>query len=272
MTRELTLALAQVEPQLGAITANLDLVMRVTAEAAGKNADWVIFPELCLTGCNPELLGDRLIELALGADDEPMQQLARAAGQHGVYLVVGFIEKRAIPGVVYNSLAIFGPQGSLLRTYAKSHLFMNETLHFRRGPEVDTVRVDHGVIGPMICMDIGYPEVARILSLRGAELLLASAGWIVEDEDLWELSLRARALDNLAFVAGVNLVGVEGNMHFIGQSMVVDPRGRVLAKMGGEEGLLIATVDLDQVALARRRALHLTGRRPELYGPLTEMT
>lgn len=123
----------------------------------------------------------------------------------------------------------------------------------------------------MICMDIGYPEVARILSLQGAELLLAPSAWITEDEDLWALHLRARALDNLAFVAGINRVGSEGNLHFIGQSMVVNPRGHIVSQLNGEEGMLVTTIDLDEISLARRRALHWTGRRPELYGTIADL-
>jgi predicted amidohydrolase len=272
MARNLTLALVQFEPKLGDLSANLERVLDLTKEAAGQNADLVIFPELALTGYNQELLGDKLVELALTPADEPIRQLARAAGQHNVHLVVGFIERRTIPGVVYNSIVICGPDGSVLRTYAKSHLFSSENLHFRPGSSLNVLRIEEGVIGPMICMDIGYPEVARILSLQGAELLLAPSCWIKEDGDLWPLHLRARALDNLAFVAGVNRVGDEGHLHFIGQSMVVDPRGHVLAELGGGEDILIHTIDLDEVSQARRRALHWTGRRPELYASISDST
>ncbi len=272
MARTLTLALVQFEPKLGELAANLERVLDLTKEAASQSADFVVFPELALTGYNQELLGHKLVELALTPADEPIQQLARVAGQHQVHLVVGFIERRTIPGVVYNSIVICGPDGSVLRTYAKSHLFSSENLYFRPGPSLNVLKTDLGLIGPMICMDIGYPEVARILSLQGAELLLAPSAWIKEDEDLWPLHLRARALDNLAFVAGINRVGDEGNLHFIGQSMIVDPRGHILAELGGGEDILVATIDLDEVSRARRRALHWTGRRPELYASISDLT
>ena len=272
MARSLTLALVQIDTKLGDLAANLEHVLQLTEEAAGQGAEFIVFPELALTGYNQELLGHKLVELALTPADEPIQQLARAAGQHNVHLVVGFIERRTIPGVVYNSIVICGPDGSVLRTYAKSHLFSSENLHFRPGASVSILNTEHGVIGPMICMDIGYPEVARILSLQGAELLLAPSAWIREDEDLWPLHLRARALDNLAFVAGINRVGDEGDLHFIGQTMLVDPRGHVLAKLGSAEDILMATIDLGEVVTARRRALHWTGRRPELYGSISDLT
>jgi len=270
MTRKVTLGLAQVEPVLGEMQTNVEKVLRFTTEAAQRGAELVIFPELVLTGYHPQLLGERLLTLALRGGDEPLQRLAKAAGEHQVYLVFGFIEQRTVPGVLYNSIAICGPDGRVLSTYAKSHLFSAENLYFRPGTDLGVLPMNFGVVAPMICMDIGYPEVARILALQGAELLFAPSAWIKEDDDLWPLHLRARALDNLAFVAGINRVGTEGNLHFIGQSMVCDPRGHILAELGGEEGLLVTQIDLDEVALARRRALHWTGRRPELYRAIAE--
>ena len=272
MERPLTLALVQMEPALGDLPANLDHILALTQEAAGKGAGLIIFPELALTGYNPGLLGERLTRLSRTAHDEPIQRLARAAAEHYVHLVVGFIERRTIPGVVYNSIAICGPEGSVLRTYAKSHLFSAESLYFRPGASLEILRTSWGTIGPMICMDIGYPEVARILSLQGAELLIAPSAWIKEDEDIWPVHLQARALDSLAFVAGINRVGTEGSLQFIGHSMLVDPRGHILAELDDQEEMLVTTIDLADVPAARRRALHWTGRRPELYGPIAELT
>jgi predicted amidohydrolase len=185
--------------------------------------------------------------------------------------VVGFIEKRWVPGLVYNSIILIDTDGSIVSIYAKSHLFSSENLHFRAGPVLGrALQTSCGVIGPMICMDIGYPEVARIQCLQGAELLIAPSAWIVEDGDLWELLLRSRALDNLAFVIGVNHAGVEGNLHYNGQSMVIDPRGHVINSLSADEGILITTIDLDEVAIARRRAPRFMLRRPELYEPITD--
>jgi predicted amidohydrolase len=270
MARKLNLALVQMEPKLGDLQANLKRVIDRTEESARRGAQLIIFPELILTGYHQELLGDRLVQLALSSEDEPIRRLAQTAGQLGVYLVAGFAERRRIPGVVYNSIVLCSPGGSVQGTYAKSHLFASEKLHFRQGETLEVQRTPYGVIGPMICMDIGFPEVARILSLEGAELLVAPSAWIQEDADIWPLLLQSRALDNLAFVAGINRVGVEGELHFIGRSMLVDPRGRILAELGGGEDILLAEIDLDEVIAARRRAPRFTGRRPELYEPISD--
>jgi len=211
------------------------------------------------------------VKLAFKVEDEPIRKLSQIAHDHKVFLVVGFLERRSIPGVVYNSIVMIDTDGSILGVYAKSHLFSSENLHFREGPVIETLETRFGVIGPMICMDIGYPEVARILCLQGAQLLIAPSAWIKEDEDLWPLLLQSRALDNLAFMVGVNHSGTDGDLRYIGQSMVVNPRGHIINKLDSDEGILITTIDLDDVISARRRAPRFTLRRPELYRPITSM-
>ncbi len=271
MTRSVTLSLVQMEPKLGDLEANLRKVVDFTEEAARQGSELVIFPELILTGYHQELLGDRLMQLALTPQDEPILRLAECAARTKTYLVAGFIQKGRSPGVAYNSIVVCGPDGSVLDIYAKSHLFAGEALHFRAGNRIEPVRTPLGAIGPMICMDIGFPEVARILCLQGAEILIAPSAWIEEDRDIWPLLLQSRALDNIVYVAGVNRVGSEGNLHFIGQSMLVDPRGHVLAALKGSEDSLQYTIDLDTLTPARRRAPRFTGRRPELYDPIADM-
>jgi predicted amidohydrolase len=230
----------------------------------------VIFPELIQSGYHQELLGGQLVQMAYTTEDEPIQRLARLARQENVYLISGFIQKGHIPGVVYNSIVYCSPEGEILGTYAKSHLFSTENLYFRPGMLPKTFNTRYGKIGPMICLDIGFPEVARILCLQGAELLIAPSAWILEDKDIWPRLLQSRALDNIAFVAGINHVGTEGNLRFIGQSMLVDPRGAIIAELNDEEGILVTTIDLDSLTAERRRAPRFTGRRPELYGLLVD--
>ncbi len=268
MRRVLTLALVQMSGQLGDQEANLERVLALTRQAASRGANLVVFPELVLTGYNQDLLGPRLVELALSREDEALQRLARVAGEEGVYLVAGFVERRGIPGVLYNSIVFCGPDGQLIDIYAKSHLFAGERLHFRRGESLSRVySTSFGKVGFVICCEAGYPEIGRILALQGAELLVVPAAWIRQDEDLWAVNLRGRAIDNLVFVAGVDRVGDEGDLYYIGQSMVVNPRGHVLAQLGpDEEEILLHAIDLGEVAMARRRTLYWMDRRPELYG------
>lgn len=270
MGRNIHLAIIQMHPRLGELESNLKVVLERAGEAAVHGANFIIFPELALTGYNQELLGEKLVSLALDASDQPIQQLAQASRDLKAYLVAGFIERRQIPGVVYNSIALCDPRSDSVQTYAKAHLFSAENLYFRPGPGLKVWDTEFGKIGPMICMDIGYPEAGRLLGLQGAELLIAPSAWIDLDADIWPVHLQARALDNLAFTIGINRVGSEGHLNFIGQSMLVSPRGQILARLGEQEDILYANIDLDEVQAARRKALHWTLRRPDLYKPLSE--
>jgi len=266
VTRPITLALVQMDAVLGDLEGNLERVQSFTHQASNRGAQVVVFPELILTGYHQDLLGPRLKTLALSRHDAPIQTLARTAGECGVYLLAGFIERRDQTGAIYNSLVWCGPDGQVLDTYAKSHVFRSERRHFSLGDTLPVYETGFGKLGVLICYDLCFPEAARILSLKGAELLLAPSAWGRLDESQWPIHLRARALDNLVFVAGVNRAGVEGEVHFIGQSMVVHPLGDVLAQLDtDQEGMLVTTLDLDQVASARQRSDHWFDRRPELY-------
>ncbi len=270
MGRNIHLAVVQMHPKLGDLDANLKIVLERAHEAAGKGANLILFPELALTGYNPELLSEKLLDLALDASSKPIQQLAQASRDLNAYLVAGFIERKKVPGVVYNSITLCDPRSDTVRTYAKAHLFSAENLFFRAGSNLEIWQTEFGKIGPMICMDIGYPEAGRLLGLQGAELLIAPSAWIDADADIWPVHLQARALDNLAFTVGVNRVGSEGHLNFIGQSMLVSPRGQILTRLGAQEDILYAQIDLGEVQEARRKALHWTLRRPDLYKALSE--
>jgi predicted amidohydrolase len=171
-------------------------------------AEFVVFSELALIGYNQDLLGDNLTKLAFAVEDEPIRKLANIARVYNVTLVVGFIGRRIIPGVEYNSIVVIDNDGTILDTYAKSHIFFKEHVNFREGQEIKVIKTRYGIIGPMICMDGAYPELARILCMKGAELLISPSAWIKEDEDLWPLMLQLRALDNIVFVVGVNHSGL----------------------------------------------------------------
>ena len=268
MVREIRLALAQLCPVLGDLDGNLAMAERVTSEAAQAGARLVCFPELFLSGYHPGLLGKDLVRLAQPLTGEAVSRLGRAAARSRVSLIMGILE-RGEANDVLNSSVVINARGEVAGSYAKAHLFGSERDYFRPGNRFGVFQVDDVRVGVMICYDSGFPEVARLLGLQGAELIVVPAAWMDQDEDLWELNLRARAVDNLVFVAGVNRIGREGDMRFFGSSRVVGPRGRVLAAGKREiEEILYCDVDLSEVDRTRAEIHYWRDRRPELYGPL----
>lgn len=271
MSRRLTVSLVQMAPRLGDMKANLELVEEAVARAAAAGGELVCFPELFLTGYHPELLGEQLPELSQSLEGPIMERLGHFAARWRVYLIMGFPQRGEGPGVIYNSAALIDTRGRVVGSYAKAHAFGSEGRYFRLGDRFPVFEVAGTKVGIMICYDAGFPEVARILALRGAELIVVPAAWIEPDEDLWEVNIPARALDNLLFVAGVNRIGQEADLRFIGRSKVVSPRGRVLAQAGkGTEEILNYKLDLEEVVRVRSQVRYWRDRRPRLYGPYLE--
>jgi predicted amidohydrolase len=116
-----------------------------------------------------------------------------------------------------------------------------------------------------ICYDLRFPELWRCLADAGAQLILIPAEWPIRRVEHWRLLLRARAVENQLYVAGCNRAGAGADGEFGGHSAVVDPWARVLVEGGSEPGLMLTTIDLDEVARARRLFPFLADRRPEVY-------
>ena len=121
------------------------------------------------------------------------------------------------------------------------HLWALERFYFRSGCDCPVFDTDFGRIGVMICYDMGFPEVARMLALQGADLILCPSAWCQEDMDVWDVNAPARALENTAFVAAVNRYGVEDQLVMPGHTKVCNPRGHVVAELA-EEAPTCATV------------------------------
>ena len=120
--------------------------------------------------------------------------------------------------------------GNLMGTYDKQHLWALERFYFRSGCDCRCSRLIRRV-GVMICYDMGYPEVARMLTLQGADLVVCPSAWCAEDMDVWDVNAPARALENTVFLAAVNRFGEEDGLSMPGRSLVCNPRGHVVAQL-----------------------------------------
>jgi predicted amidohydrolase len=249
---------------------NLATAERLVRAAAADGATLVALPEkwnLLASGA----------ELLAGAEalDGPSLTAARGwAGELGIHLLAGSVAERGEEKAA-NTSVLIGPDGEDLAVYRKIHMFdvdaggvaYRESEHERPGSEVVTAPVDDTVLGLSICYDLRFPELFRILAVRDARILaVPSAFTRVTGRDHWEVLLRARAIENQAFVLAPNQVG-EAPPHFdsFGRSAIVDPWGELLAMAPEEECFVAAEFDFAAQDRVREELPSLANRRPRSY-------
>jgi predicted amidohydrolase len=243
----------------------ISMIEKVTAE---KQIDLIIFPELATTGYE---VSERYGELAEPfPEGETIRIFQEQAKKFGVHIIFGFVECAEKDGepVLYNTAALINDQGEAVGKYRKSHLVDGEeTKYFAKGTEYNVFDTSIGKIGIMICWDTAYPEVARILALKGAEIIAVPAAWETEpNEGDWELVNAARSFDNVLYLASCNHVGTDRELYFFGRSKISGPLGRPIAEAGDQEEIITATVDLSVLPELREGYyVLLKDRNPATY-------
>ena len=266
MTNPLTIALAQT-PGSPHPEENLKTARRLTAEAADRGARLIVFPEMFMaippkTGFLTDLAEPSL-------EDGPfVSGLAQLADERDLHLVAGVWERIPASDRVHNTAVWIGPDGRLRTAYRKLHLFdalsVRESRRMAPGhapPEV--LSVGDFTAGLAVCYDLRFPEHFRYLSRAGADLMVVPAAWYAGPlkEAHWLTLLRARAIENTAYLAGAGLTGAP----FTGRSAVFDPFGVPLADGGEGAGLVMATLDPDRVRSVREALPSLTHRREDVF-------
>jgi N-carbamoylputrescine amidase len=260
---------------------NVSKVARLVREAAGRGARVILPPEL-FEGpyfCREEK--DEYFAWAQPVEGHPtigrFQQLAR---ELGAVIPVSFFERAG--QAHYNSVAIVDADGALLGVYRKSHIpdgpGYEEKFYFRPGDTgFRAWKTKHGTLGVGICWDQWFPECARAMMLLGADLLLYPTAIgsepttpDLDTRDIWRRAMVGHAVSNVVPVMAANRIGNESGQVFYGSSFIVDERGDALAELGrSDEGLAVASIDLEQVRKHRASFGFFRDRRPELYGVLT---
>jgi predicted amidohydrolase len=263
--RTLKVALAQINSVPGNVESNLEKVFKFVREAKEGGAELVVFPELVLTGYNLNLIGDRVQEMATKSTTV-ISELEQLAKEIGISIICGLSMEKKERGIVYNSAVVIDAGSGYLGSYDKTHAFGMERYYYRLGERFPIFTICGGVkVGLMICYDAGFPEVARILAAKGAEVIICPAAWILEEQFLWESNLRSRAVDNLIPVIGVNRVGAENELTFFGGSQVVSSKGEILFQAGSEEGVSMYELDLEDYIQTRQQYKHLNDLRLAMY-------
>jgi len=252
---------------------NLATADRLTREAAAAGAELVVLPEKWAVLGAPE-------DIVAGAEpfDGPALAWASATARElGIDLVAGSIAER-VPGADRgsNTSVHFGPDGEEKAVYRKVHMFdvevggttYRESENEAPGDELVLSETAGGVeLGMSICYDLRFPELYRILAVRGARILVVPAAFtLATTREHWEILLRARAIEDQAFVVAPNQVGEHAKGYRSGgRSMIVDPWGLVLAQAPDKETFVLADLDLERQAEIRRTMPSLANRRPSAY-------
>jgi predicted amidohydrolase len=257
---------------------NLAAADRLTREAAKAGAELIVLPEKWPVLGTPE-------QTIAAAEpfDGPIAEWAKGiARELGIDLVAGSFSERTDEERGRNTSIHVGPDGELKATYRKIHMFdvevggrvYKESEHEAPGEEIVLSETANGLgLGMTICYDVRFPELYRILAVRGAEIVTVPAAFtFATTRDHWEVLLRARAIEGQAFVIAANQIGEHApGIRSGGRSMIVDPWGVVLATAPDSETFALAELDLERQAEIRRTLPSLANRRPEAYRWPTEV-
>ncbi len=269
---------------------NLATSIAMAREAAGKGAELVVLQELHTTRYFCQTEDVACFDLAETVPGPATEWLSAVAAELGIVLVASLFEKRA-PGLHHNTAVVFERDGSIAGMYRKMHIpddpGFHEKFYFAPGDiGFAPIATSVGRLGVLVCWDQWFPEAARLMTLRGAELLVypTAIGWDPRDDraekerqrDAWTIAQRAHAVVNGLFVLSVNRVGHEpdpsgvlAGVDFWGSSFVAGPQGELLAGAGATQNeTLVADIDLGRTESVRRIWPFLRDRRIDAYDGL----
>jgi len=280
MIDKIKVAGVQMNPLLMEKEKNLTRIVERTKEAAKGGATLIVFPECALTGY-VYLSREEAIPFAETIPGPATEMVEAICRESQVYVIFGLLEKAGEK--FYNSAAFLGPSG-LIGIHRKVHLpdFAVDAFVDQSKDPFRVFETPIGNIGMMICYDNAFPESARILSLKGADIVVVSTNWPQGREMMSKLVPPVRAFENGVNLVAVDRVGMERGWKFLGVSKVVDPIGDVLVEASSEkEEIIFAELSLSQ---ARKKDVTITksessaickldrfeNRRPDLYGEITK--
>jgi deaminated glutathione amidase len=255
------------------VDRNLETADRLVRQAASLGAELVVLPETWT------VMGgrDQMIAGAQTLDGQAISWARATAAELGIDLIAGsFSERTTGVELLSNTSVHVDPRGEIAAIYRKIHLFdveidgsvYGEASTYAPGEAIITTTLELGTTaGLSICFDLRYPELYRILALRGAQLLtVPSAFTLRTTRDHWETLLRARAIENQCFVVAPNQIGDHpGGLRSGGRSLIIDPWGLVLAGAADDESVVVADLDFASLRRIRAELPTLTRRVPAAY-------
>jgi predicted amidohydrolase len=206
---------------------------------------------------------------AESAQGETYQFLSQLARDTASYVVAGVVTRNP-DGRGRNEALVLGPQGSEVARYCKLHpfSFADEDKHFAPGGETLSFAWGPFRVAPLVCYDLRFPEIFRHQTRLGAQIFVVIANWPAPRDAHWQALLRARAIENQAYVLGVNRVGRDPKLAYAGHSLIIDPRGETLSAGSEREELVVAHLELESLLEYRRQFPALIDMRAEYFRPL----
>ena len=249
---------------------NLRRGVELIKNAAERGADLLVLPELFMAHVPLDKPPAAMVDVAERVDGRFVAALGAETRRHRMHLAVGILEKsRKSRDKVHNTVVMLGPDGEVISKHRKLQLFdsfgYRESSRFEPGTDVEgAFKTRLAKMGMMTCYELRFPEMARILALQGAELIVVPTAWVAGrmKEDHLHILARARALENTVFLAVASQTG----RVFTGRSVVVDPFGVSICDAGEEEGLVTTDMDLDRVRRVREMLPSLRHIRSDVYG------
>jgi predicted amidohydrolase len=220
--------------------ANFDTVRRLLTKSAVSPGSLIVLPEMFSTGFSMDVP-----KLAEGKKSETEKFLSSLAWQYESHVIGGLVSKDPSSAMGRNELAVYDPSGRPVALYQKNHTFSytDESRHYLPGDGLAMFRWHDFTVCPVICYDLRFPELFRKGVRNGADLFTVSANWPVSRFRHWKTLLDARAIENLAYVVGVNRVGSDPRFRYPGGSRIVDHHGTLLAEAGDSEAVLSCELD-----------------------------
>jgi predicted amidohydrolase len=228
--------------------ANHDKVWQLLDSASPTSGALVVLPEMFATGFSMDVRA-----ISESGSHQTQEFLETVACEYSVFFVAGIVTTGP-EGRGCNQAIVISPDGVEIDRYWKMHPFTygGESKQYDAGDRPLVFDWNGCTVAPFICYDLRFPEIFRKTVRQGAQLYTVIANWPESRIEHWVILLRARAIENQAYVAGVNRCGDDPHLHYSGRSLIVDPRGEIIADAGSVEGIIQAALDLPALAEYRR--------------------
>jgi omega-amidase len=256
------LALAQLDIVFEDKFVNKEAALQFIKHAASEKIDIILFPEMTLTGfsMNTSLIGE--------SHNETLEFFKEISSTFNIIIGFGYVEGSSNSNSK-NKYSVVAPHQGELVNYSKIHLFSfaSENEFYEGGNELNFLNIFDFTICPLICYDLRFPEIFQIAS-KTANLITVAANWPIERREHWITLLRARAIENQCFIAGINRVGEGNGLSYSGDSMIIDPLGNIISNLYMEEGLVIADICPNDVTTVRESFRLKDDRKETLYSTM----